>query len=130
MSVVELESEALKWLGKGESDLGHARHSLKNDDFDWVELASQQAAEKALKAVCIYKGIGLIKTHDLTLLARKIGAPREVLEECGLLNAFYTGSRYPDERELMGDELRETAARDAVKSAERVVKWCKKQIKI
>lgn len=124
-----MESEALKWLNKAGSDLGHAKYSLKNNDFDWVELASQQAAEKALKAVCIYKGIGLIKTHDLTLLARKTGAPREVLEECGLLNAFYTGSRYPDEREQMDNELKEIAARDAIKSAERVVKWCKNQIK-
>lgn len=122
------KDEALKWLEKAESDLKHAEFSLKNKSFDWAQLASQQAAEKALKAVCIYKGIGLIKVHDITLLARKVNAPTELLEKCGLLNPFYTSARYPDVEELL-DDLMECAAKDALNAAEEVISWCKKQIK-
>lgn len=121
-------SETLKWLGKAESDLKHAQHSLEWSDFDWVELASQQAAEKALKAVCILHGIGLLKVHDMTLLARKANAPLEILEKCGLLNPFYTASRYPDMEDIMDETLKADSARDALSAAGKVVAWCKKQI--
>lgn len=94
------QNEVLRWLWKAKSDFKHAKYSFKNKYFDWASLASQQAAEKALKAVCIYKGIGLVKVHELTLLARKVNAPVEIVEKCGLLNPFYTTSRYPDIEEL------------------------------
>ena len=125
-----MKEEVDKWIKKAQKDLKHAEFSLKNNDFDWSQLASQQAAEKALKAVCIHKEIGLIKVHDLTILARKINAPMKILEKCGLLNPFYTSSRYPDVEELMDDKSEEIAAKDAIKAAEKVLRWCKKQIKI
>lgn len=125
-----MEKEIKKWIEKAESDLKHAKSSLENADFDWAQLASQQSAEKSLKAACIYKGIGLIRVHELTILARKLSAPETILEKCGLLNPFYTSARYPDVEELMDEETNEIAANDAIKCAEHVIKWCKKQIKI
>ena len=94
-----MKKEVSSWIKKGKSDLKHAKSSLKNKDFDWAQLASQQAAEKTLKAVCLHKGIGLIKVHELTLLARKVNAPSKIIEKCSLLNPFYTASRYPDVEE-------------------------------
>lgn len=129
IKLAEIEKEVLRWLERAESDLKHAEYSLKNDDFNWVQLAAQQAAEKALKAVCIYKGIGLIKVHDLTILARKVNAPMEILEKSGLLNPFYTVSRYPDVEEPADNKMEETASKDAIEAAGIVVKWCKRQIK-
>ena len=125
-----MEEEVKKWIKKAKSDLKHAKSSLKNKDFDWAQVASQQAAEKALKAVCIHKGIGLIKVHELTILARKINAPNRIIEKCALLNPFYTASRYPDVKEKTNKKLEETAAKDAIKAAEEIVKWCKELIKI
>jgi HEPN domain-containing protein len=92
-------------------------------------LASQQAAEKALKAVCIIKGKGLLRVHELTMLARKSGAPKEVIEKCGLLNPFYTAARYPDSEEITDEESRESATKDAYESAVEVLEWCRKQIR-
>ena len=99
-----MKEEVKKWMEKAISDLNHAKSSMKTRDFDWAQIASQQAAEKALKAVCLHKEVGLIKVHDLTILARKINAPMKILEKCGLLNPFYTSSRYPDVEELMDDK--------------------------
>lgn len=112
--------EVKKWIEKAESDLKHAKVSLESRDFDWAQLASQQAAEKALKAVCIHKGVGLIKMHELTILARKVRAPSEILEKCALLNPFYTFSRYPDIKGINSEKLNKIAANDAIKAAETV----------
>lgn len=38
------------WMAQAESDLEHAKKSLKMQDYNWSCFASQQAAEKALKA--------------------------------------------------------------------------------
>lgn len=122
------QSIAKKWLEKAKTDFVFAKHALEFGSLDWAQLAAQQAAEKALKAVCIIKGIGLIKTHDLQLLARKIGAPKEVIQQSSLLNSFYTISRYPDvEENLDADDMRQ-ATIDAIKAAEEVIAWCNKQI--
>lgn len=125
-----MKEEVKKWIGKAKSDLKHAKSSLRNKEFDWAQVASQQAAEKALKAVCLHKEVRLIKVHDLTILARKVNAPNDILENCGLLNPFYTASRYPDVQEETNKKLERTAAKDAIKAAEKVVRWCKEQIKI
>ena len=124
-----MKEEIKKWMEKAEKDLKHAKSSLVNKDFDWSQLASQQSAEKALKATCMHKEVGLIKVHDLTILARKVDAPDEIIKKCGLLNPFYTAARYPDAEEETDEKSEETAAKDAVKAAKKVVKWCKKQIK-
>ena len=90
------KSEAMSWLKKAEDDLLHARLSMDGKSYDWATLASQQVAEKSLKALFLFKGNELIKTHDLTFFGRKLNASREILVHCGLLNPFYTTSRYPD----------------------------------
>lgn len=54
----------------------------------------------------------------------------KIVEKCGLLNPFYTTSRYPDIEELTDKKSNQSAAQDAITAAEKVVKWCEKQIKI
>ncbi|MBU3913075.1 MAG: HEPN domain-containing protein [Nanoarchaeota archaeon] len=122
--------EAGKWLNKAEGDLKHAFSSVELKDYDWAQNAAQQSAEKALKAVCIFCGMGLIKTHELSVLAKRLKAPNKILEKTGLLSSFYSASRYPDAQELFDAQLNEDAATDAVNSAEEILRWCKDQIKI
>lgn len=121
--------EAKKWFDKAKSDLHHAYSSITLNDFDWAQTAAQQSAEKALKAVCISKEFGLIKIHELSVLARKLNAPKEILQRTGMLSSFYSASRYPDAQELFNSDLNRKAAQDAVESAEFILKWCEKQIK-
>jgi HEPN domain-containing protein len=123
-------NEAKKWLNKAESDFRHAISSEKLKDFDWSQVAAQQSSEKALKSVCISRGYGIIKIHDLTILAKKLNAPLEIIEKTAILNSFYSASRYPDAQELFDDNLNKVATTDAIKSAEVILKWCKAQIKI
>ncbi|HLD59250.1 MAG TPA: HEPN domain-containing protein [archaeon] len=120
---------AKKWLEKAITDFAYAKHSLEFGSLDWAQLAAQQAAEKALKAVCIEKGVGLIKTHDLQLLARKVNAPKEIIGQSSLLNSFYTISRYPDLGTDLDEKTLKEATEDAIIAAEKVVGWCRKQTK-
>lgn len=119
---------AKKWLEKAENDLRHAEHSMEFGDLDWAQLACQQAAEKALKAVCIKTGLGLIKTHELASLARKLGAPKKIIEQCALLNSFYTAPRYPDFDDLTDESTMQSATQDAVSAAREVLTWSKTKI--
>ena len=120
--------ESIKWLEKAESDLKHAKLSFINGDYEWDEFACKKDVEKALKSVLIAKNFGLIKVHDLTLMARKVKAPNSIVEKCGLLNSFYIISRYPESEALL-DEFEENAAADAVAAAEEVMQWRKQQLK-
>lgn len=44
------------WLRQAKRDLEHARHALQDKEYEWSCFASQQSAEKAVKAV--YQKIG------------------------------------------------------------------------
>jgi|WetSurMetagenome_2_1015567.scaffolds.fasta_scaffold334021_3 HEPN domain-containing protein len=125
-----MKEETERWIEKSENDLEHGESSMKLEHYDWAQLAAQQSAEKALKAVLIEKGIGLIKTHDLVMLARKSNAPKEILEKAAMLNSFYKPSRYPDVEIFLEETELISAAKEGLESASLILKWCKQQIKI
>jgi HEPN domain-containing protein len=123
-----MREEVRNWLKQAKEDLEKARILFDNKKFDGATFYSQQAVEKALKAVHISKGFGLIKTHDLSLLGRLLKLPKELLKKAILLNPFYTASRYPlGEEQIISDQ---ESADEALNSAQEILKWCKQQIKI
>lgn len=128
--MIQLKETAKKWLQKAGTDFVHAEQSLGLGSLDWAQLAAQQSAEKALKAILINKGFGLVKIHDLQILARKVDAPKEIINHASTLNSFYSLSRYPDVDEDMTEEKMLKATLDAIESAKAVIEWCKQQIKI
>lgn len=123
-----MREEINNWLKQAEEDLEKAKILFDNKKFDGVTFYSQQAAEKALKAVHISKEFGLIKTHDLSLLGRILKLPKELLKKAILLNPFYTASRYPlGEEQAISDQEN---ANESLDSSQEILKWCKQQIKI
>ena len=91
---------AKSWISKGRDDLRSARVRLNHPDEMTAEIAAfhaQQAAEKALKAVLIKRGISIRKTHDLEELHRLVGGDFEPsAEELAPLTPYAVQSRYPD----------------------------------
>jgi HEPN domain-containing protein len=83
---------------------------------------AQQAAEKALKAVLIARGIPFPKTHNIKtlfdLLPQSIVPPLEV-QDAASLTDYAVGSRYPGDLEPVTEE----EYREAVRLAETVVQW-------
>lgn len=83
---------------------------------------AQQAAEKALKAVLVAKGIPFPKTHNirtlLDLLPQGIILPPEV-EDAASLTDYAVISRYPGDLESVEEE----EYLEAIRLAEVVVHW-------
>jgi len=121
-----MKKEYLYWMKKADSDLRKAKILRENNEFDGVTFYAQQTAEKALKSISIYKNLGIIKTHDLLLLGKKVKLPENILEKAVVLNSFYTSSRYPILIEEQ--DISEQSADKSLSYAGEVLKWCKQQI--
>lgn len=120
-----MREEAKNWLKKAEDDLGTTEVCMKGRRLGASAFHSQQAAEKALKAVQIQKLGKFDKVHDLLALADSVHAPDDVAERCIRLNPYYTITRYPD----VVEPVTEQTARGLLKVSKEVVKWAKRTLK-
>ena len=85
---------------------------------------SQQAAEKALKALLIKRTRNFPKIHDLTKLARMNDAPEKIVELCAKINPAYTATRYPD----TAGSYSESEAKQVIKYCREVLVWTEEKI--
>jgi len=117
--------EIKRWFGQAEKDFDTAKYNLNGEKTEAGIFFLQQSAEKALKALYIKKYKKLLKVHDLVLLARKINAPKKILNFCQELSPAYHYTRYPDiplinDLGNMPDKF--------VNYTEEILKWVKKNI--
>ena len=117
------------WLRRAKGNLALAKQKKPKDAF-WEDLCfdAQQAAEKAIKAVLVFRQLDFRKTHDLrgllTLLdSSGVPIPEEIWKADNLTN-YAVETRYPGLSEPVSDK----EYRDAVALAETVVRWADKQI--
>jgi len=91
------------WMTKAEHDLLDVRNNLKGRQVPWdtVCFHSQQAVEKMLKALLVYHGKPVQKTHDFVSLladcAHRDASLASLEEACRWLNAYAVDARYPGE---------------------------------
>ena len=109
-----------EWLRKAEKDWDDAKFNLEGNRLEVSAFLAQQAAEKALKALHVFKFKRLWRIHDLVRLGKKVDAPKRILKLCDGLNPHYIRTRYPIKTEYTREESLE-----AVKSAEEVMKWAR-----
>ncbi len=114
-----------KWIEQAEKDLDTANYNLKGNRNDAGFFFLQQSAEKALKAVYLKKFKKLFKTHDLFILAKRLNAPKEILDYCKKLTPAYQYTRYPDVIQIK--ELAELEE-DFLNYCNEILKWCKKNL--
>jgi len=112
-----------EWLHRARSSLQHARATHPQVYFEELCFDAQQAAEKGLKAVLLYKGLEFPYIHDLDRLlqlARHSGERiNEVAGRAGELTRYAVRTRYPG---LPGG-VTEEDYREAFSIAESVVRW-------
>jgi len=124
-----MREEVTNWFKQAEADLRSAQNSKKSFDFHMSVFASQQAVEKALKALCLYKLREFPKGHSILYLAQKADVPENMLSGIRDLNPEYLSTRYPDMAAGVPAELYdENIAARHLKTAVEVVEWVKKQI--
>jgi HEPN domain-containing protein len=125
-----MREEIQNWLKQAEKDLRAAKNSLKSGDFEWASFQSQQAAEKALKALFISKKRSFPQTHDLVKIGGKLKVPKSLMVSLRELNPEYTIARYPNAANAAPFEIYyKEKARDRINHGEKVLKWIKKQLK-
>jgi HEPN domain-containing protein len=117
------------WLRHAQSDLELAR-TRRNSRILIEDLCfhAQQAAEKALKAVLVFKSVPFMKTHNIRtlmdLLPEGLNVPDEA-KEAPILTDYAVLTRYPGDLEPVTEE----EYLEAVRIAEAMVRWAEKIVK-
>ncbi len=129
-----MRPEAEMWLRQAERDLVKAENDLRTEDWDGAAFWSQQAAEKALKALLLDAGYPA-RGHNLLALAdavrRELGLDvSPILGDLRELTIHYTVARYPNAANAVPYEVYDEAkARELVERARRVVEWVKRHLR-
>jgi len=96
---IELVKE---WIEKADHDLGSAKIIYLHlpDYFDTIAFHCQQAVEKYIKAILVFKKIEFQRSHDLVYLLELLSHDFEIDEikfkKAFTLNSFGVQIRYPN----------------------------------
>ncbi len=120
--------EAQRWFRQAEADLKVVLTLQSSQHYAAACFHSQQAAEKALKAVLYSQGARVVLGHAVRELARQceVHDPDfgDVLDEAALLDQFYIPTRYPNglpAPAIPSEMYTQTQAEAAQEAAERVL---------
>ena len=115
---------------QAERDLENARYELKGGYYEWACFLSQQAAEKAIKAVYQRLGaeaFGHSVASLLKRLPRRFSPSRELVDAAKELDKAYIPARYPNAHPEGPpfEAYTEGEARRLISYAEKIVEFCK-----
>lgn len=117
------------WLDEANGDLEHARSDLQGGFYNWACFSSQQAAEKAIKAVFQKMGAEAWG-HSVADLLKELGKTydisAELLNHALELDKAYIPTRYPNAHPSGSPRTRYTKeeGRRLVGYAERIIEFC------
>jgi HEPN domain-containing protein len=117
------------WLDKAYGDLEHARSDLQGGFYNWACFSSQQAGEKAIKAVFQKMGAEAWRQSMADLL-RELGEnyniSAELLNGALELDKAYIPTRYPNAHPSGSPRTRYTKeeGRRLIEYAERIIEFC------
>ncbi len=117
------------WFSQAERDLQHARHALEAGYYEWACFASQQAAEKAVKA--LFQRLGAeARGHSvlglLESLPSDLAVSGQMRDLARALDRHYIGTRYPNAHPE-GAPHRYYTREDAdvaIRAAEDILRFC------
>jgi HEPN domain-containing protein len=114
-----------QWLYKAEEDLGSAKLLLDGKFYGTAIYHTQQAAEKAFKAYCVYISIAIPRTHNLDTLCQLCETSDPSFNSIYLyaidLNGLDVAFRYPN----VQLEPTETDVRNALQLASEILDFVK-----
>ena len=122
------------WLRQAKKDLQHAKKSIEFNDYEWSCFSAQQAAEKGVKALFQALRADAVG-HSVSMLLKKLPkayAPNEELvNQAKALDRHFIPSRYPNFHPEGAplDYYTRKDAEEAVKIAERIIKFCEDKIR-
>ena len=124
-----MPSRAQDWMDQARRDLDAAGRNLECGIFEWACFISQQAGEKAVKAVFQHlnaEAWGHSVSELLQVLPEAHLPPPDVLASARELDTYYIPTRYPNgfPAGAPKDYFTAQKAREAITHAEAVVRFC------
>ena len=117
--------EAQVWVDFARADLAMAKAPLPDGArYEQLCFSAQQAAEKAIKAVLVSRGVAFPFVHDLRRLAALLPddlSGRDALDGVETLTPFAVTSRYPFS--FRDSAVDKTEYDEAIRIANEVVSW-------
>lgn len=131
-----MSNRAPDWLRQAEADLEHAEIAMESESFEWSCFASQQGAEKAVKAL-FYHLHGDPWGHSLLALMQGLAEPirasvtEELLDSAKALDKHYIPTRYPNgfAEGAPTDYYTKRDAEDSLKHAKSILTFCQSEIR-
>src|SRR5574341_131621 len=96
---MKMPNRAQDWLNQAKRDLEQAEDSQRGGRHEWACFISQQAAEKAVKALHLHLGQdawGHVVARLLKDLPPTISVPETLVDKGRVLDNFYIPARYPN----------------------------------
>lgn len=120
------------WLEQALRDLERAKIDIQYEYWEWACFTSQQAAEKALKALLMSRGQDAWG-HAITPMLRGIEgltASGAMIKQAQLLDAYYISTRYPNgfAEGKPADYYNADKASEAVHAASDIIRFCQNHI--
>lgn len=120
------------WFDQALRDVAHARHALRDHDYEWSAFAAQQGAEKAVKALILSLG-GEAWGHSIAALMDTlpgIKADETTREACIRLDKHYLPTRYPNGLPAghPGKYYTRGEADSAIEDAETIIEFCRSHL--
>lgn len=72
------------------------RDTLKAGRWAQCCFTAQQTAEKAVKALALFRGFDKVKSYSITEICRELGINGEIERRAKRLDLYYISARYPD----------------------------------
>ncbi len=117
-----------EWLNRARSNLALARNRTPDVYLEDLCFEAQQAAEKAIKAVLIGRGVDFPYVHDLVRLLSLLEEEGEsmpaAVRKAGTLTPYALITRYPG----VVRPVAEQEHKEAVEIAEAVVRWAEERL--
>ena len=128
-----MASRHADWLRQADADLRHARNARGHDAHEWACFASQQAAEKSIKAVILSRGAdarGRTVTALLGLVTTAEQAGEALITCAKSLDKHYIPARYPNGFDTGApvDFYTKKDSEDAIHCAETIITFARGQI--
>jgi HEPN domain-containing protein len=125
------KSRSKDWLAQAKNDLMWGKASLKEKYYSQTCFISQQAAEKALKALCYFYGYDFVKSHSLLKIIRSLKINGDLEEASKILDQYYITARYPDSlpQGAPFEFFTEKQAKESLQMAELFIEKAENEIK-
>ena len=124
-------NRSLDWLRQAEEDLKHAEYSFKIGDYEWACFASQQSAEKAIKALHLHLGQEAWG-HVIAKLLKELpmDVPEDLIDKAKVLDAYYVSTRYPNgfPEGAPFEHFGKLQAREAIKYAGEILEFVRSKM--